>query len=59
MGVLVLATAEGEVAPRSRDRPKTGKAAQNSGPKDIITCRNGRECVVIFGEEDAWKRDVG
>ena len=57
--MLVLTTAEGEVAPRSRDRPETRKAAQNSGPKDIITCRNGHECAVIFREEDAWKRDVG
>ena len=57
--MLVLATAEGEVAPRSRDRPETEKATQNNGPKDIITCRNERRCAVFFREEDARKRDVG
>ena len=55
----VLATAEREVASRSRDMPEAGKAAQNNGPKDIITCRNERECAVFSGEGDARKRDVG
>ena len=55
----VFATAEGEVSPCSRDRPKVGKAAQNNGPKDMIMCHNGRECAVFFREDDAWKRDVG
>ena len=59
MDVPVLATAEGEVAPRSGDGPEAGKAAQNHSPKDIITCRDERECAVFFGEEDARKRDVG
>ena len=54
----VLATTEGGVAPRSRDGPEAGKAAQSNSPKDIIT-RNERECAIFFGEEDAWKRDVG
>ena len=58
MDVPVLATTEGEVAPRSCDGPEAGKAAQSNSPKDIIT-RNELECAIFFGEEDAWKRDVG
>ena len=54
----VLATAEREVASRSRDMPEAGKAAQNNGPKDIITCRNERECEIFFSE-DSRKQDVG
>ena len=59
MDVPVLATTEGEVAPRSRDRPKARKAAQSNSLKDIIMCRNECECVIFFREEDTWKRDVG
>ena len=55
----VLATAEREVASRSRDMPEAGKAAQNNGPKDSITCRNERECEIFFSKEDARKQDVG
>ena len=52
----VLATVEGEVAPRSRDRPEAGQAAQNNGPKDIITFPDECECAIFFGEENAQKR---
>ena len=55
----VLATTEGGVAPRSRDGPEAGKAAQSNSPKDIITCSNEHEFVVFFGDEVAWKQDIG
>ena len=59
MDVPVLATTEGEVAPCSCDGPEARKAAQSNSPKDIITCHNEHECAIFFGEEDAWKWDIG